>query len=80
MILLEYVGENHGLAQLKNQKDYTIRMQEFFDHHLKGEPAPEWLDKGIPRLKMDRHYRERKPLYTPQKKAEPKKANVTIQP
>ncbi len=79
VILLEYQGENHGLSQLKNRRDYTIRLMEYWDHHLKGVPAPEWLDKGIPRLEMDRHYRERKPLYTPPKKPEEKKATVTMQ-
>ncbi len=76
VILLEYQGENHGLSQLKNRRDYTLRLMEFWDHHLKGEPAPEWLEKGIPRLEMDRHYRERKPLYTPPKKADEKKVNA----
>ncbi len=76
VILLEYQGENHGLRELKNRRDYTIRLMEFWDHHLKGEPAPEWLDKGIPRLEMDRHYRERVPLYTPPKKADAKKVNA----
>ncbi len=71
VILLEYQGENHGLSQLKNRRDYTIRLMEFWDHHLKGEKAPEWIDKGIPRLEMDRHYRERKGLYTPPKVVAP---------
>ncbi|HEY7567693.1 MAG TPA: prolyl oligopeptidase family serine peptidase, partial [Gemmatimonadaceae bacterium] len=31
VLLLQYVGENHGLAQPENQKDYTIRMKEYFD-------------------------------------------------
>ncbi len=52
VIMLEYVGENHGLAKPANQKDYTIRMKEFFDHYLKGAPAPKWLTDGIPYLKM----------------------------
>lgn len=59
VVLLQYVGENHGLAQPKNMKDYTIRMREFFDHYLKGEPAPDWLKEGIPRLKMDEHLKSR---------------------
>ena len=25
-----------------------MRMQQFFDHFLKGAPAPEWMDKGVP--------------------------------
>lgn len=60
VILLEYVGENHGLAQLKNRKDYVLRLQDYWDTYLKGEKAPEWLKNGIPRLKMDEHLREQK--------------------
>jgi hypothetical protein len=26
-------GENHGLVKPANRKDYTVRMQELFDHH-----------------------------------------------
>ncbi len=46
--LFNYPGEAHGLRQRQNQRDYTIRMQEFFDHHLKGAPKPEWMAKGLP--------------------------------
>jgi dipeptidyl aminopeptidase/acylaminoacyl peptidase len=59
VVLLQYVGENHGLAQLRNQKDYTSRMREFFDHFLKGAPAPDWWLKGVPRLEMEAHLRAR---------------------
>jgi dipeptidyl aminopeptidase/acylaminoacyl peptidase len=52
-VLLTYVGENHGLARPVNQRDYAARMQQFFDHFLKGAPAPDWWVNGIPRLKMD---------------------------
>jgi dipeptidyl aminopeptidase/acylaminoacyl peptidase len=34
VVLLEYVGENHGLAQAPNQRDYARRMTEWFDHYL----------------------------------------------
>ena len=60
VILLEYVGENHGLAQWKNKRDYSQRLMEYWDAYLKGQPAPEWLKSGIPRLKMDEHLREQK--------------------
>lgn len=60
VILLEYVGENHGLAQLKNRKDYSQRLMEYWDTYLKGETAPEWLKNGIPRLKTEEHLREQK--------------------
>ncbi len=53
VILLDYVGENHGLANAVNQHDYAIRMSELFDHYLKGAPAHEWMTEGIPRLKME---------------------------
>lgn len=61
VILLQYVGENHGLQLPKNQKDYTIRMREYFDHYLKGAPAPDWLRDGVPRLRMEEHLRSRLP-------------------
>ena len=59
VILLEYPGENHGLARPANQQDYTERMKEFFDHYLKNGPAPDWLQYGIPRLKMQEHIDQR---------------------
>jgi dipeptidyl aminopeptidase/acylaminoacyl peptidase len=59
VIMLQYVGENHGLQLPKNQKDYTIRMTEYFDHFLMGKPAPEWMLNGIPRLKMEEHLKAR---------------------
>lgn len=59
VIMLEYVGENHSLRKPANQRDYTVRMKEFFDHYLKGTPAPDWMIKGVPRLKMEEHLKER---------------------
>ncbi len=59
VVLLEYPGENHGLARPANQQDYTVRMKEFFDHYLKGAPAPDWWKDGIPRLDMDKHIEDR---------------------
>jgi dipeptidyl aminopeptidase/acylaminoacyl peptidase len=52
--LFNYNGEPHGLRKKANQRDYTMRMQQFFDHHLKGAPAPEWMAKGIPYLQRDK--------------------------
>ncbi len=73
VVLLEYVGENHGLARPINQKDYAVRMQEWFDHFLQGKPAPEWLQDGVPRLRMEEHLRSRKPLLDPKAKTPEKK-------
>jgi dipeptidyl aminopeptidase/acylaminoacyl peptidase len=59
VVLLQYKGENHGLAKPANRKDYTRRMREFFDHHLMGKPAPTWLKEGVPHLSLDEHLAER---------------------
>jgi dipeptidyl aminopeptidase/acylaminoacyl peptidase len=59
VIMLQYKGENHGLAKLENRKDYAVRMMEFFDHYLKGTPAPDWLKDGVDHLKLNEHLTER---------------------
>lgn len=46
--LFDYNGEPHHINRRPNQKDYTVRLQQFFDHFLKGAPEPEWMAKGIP--------------------------------
>jgi dipeptidyl aminopeptidase/acylaminoacyl peptidase len=52
--MFSYNGEKHGLRKRINQKDYTRRLQEFFDHFLKGAPSPEWMEKGIPYLQREK--------------------------
>jgi dipeptidyl aminopeptidase/acylaminoacyl peptidase len=59
VVMLQYKGENHDLAKPANRKDYTVRMREFFDHHLMGKPAPGWLKEGVPYLKLDDHLKKR---------------------
>jgi len=54
VILLSYPGEGHGLTRFENQKDFLERMQAFFDHHLMGAPAPEWMERGVPYLDKNR--------------------------
>jgi dienelactone hydrolase len=48
--LINYNNDVHNPASRANQKDMAMRMQQFFDHHLRGMPAPEWMTKGIPYL------------------------------
>jgi dipeptidyl aminopeptidase/acylaminoacyl peptidase len=48
--LLNYNGDAHNLNKWPNRVDLSIRMKQFFDHYLKGEPMPEWMEKGIPAL------------------------------
>ena len=59
VVLLEYIGENHGLAKRANQKDYTVRMKEFFDHFLMNKPVPKWFEEGVKRLDMEDHLKTR---------------------
>ena len=77
VIMLEYVGENHGLRKQANMQDYTLRMQEFFDHYLKGKAAPTWMTDGVPRLEMEDHLKQRAAL---KKAAAPEKPKVVEKP
>jgi dipeptidyl aminopeptidase/acylaminoacyl peptidase len=47
-VFLQYRGEPHHLRTYANKLDYTIKMMEYFDHYLKGKPAPNWIIEGIP--------------------------------
>lgn len=50
--MLQYDREHHSIDQRKNKRDFTIRVGQFFDHYLKGAPAPKWMVSGVPaRLK-----------------------------
>ena len=51
VILLSYPGEPHHLARKENQKDFQQRMKQFFDHYLKGTPAPKWMTEGVPQTR-----------------------------
>lgn len=46
VVFLQYEDEPHHLKKYPNKLDYSIRMMEFFDHYLKGKPAPAWLSQG----------------------------------
>jgi dipeptidyl aminopeptidase/acylaminoacyl peptidase len=59
VVMLQYKGENHGLRKPANQKDYTVRMREFFDHYLMGKPMPKWLKDGISHLDHEEHIKEK---------------------
>jgi len=52
--MFTYNGEPHGLRRRADQKDYSVRLQQFFDHFLKGAPEPEWMTKGIPYLDREK--------------------------
>lgn len=48
VIFLQYHGEPHHLQKFPNKLDYSIKMKEYFDHYLKGYPAPDWIRYGVP--------------------------------
>ncbi len=52
--LLDYNGDGHNPRKRANQLDVDRRMQQFFAHHLKGEPAPEWMRAGVPYVQKGR--------------------------
>jgi len=62
VILLSYPDEPHHLAKEANQKDFQIRMKQFFDHYLMGKPEPEWMAKGVPFLQKGREGPDGKPI------------------
>jgi len=53
--LLVYNNEAHNLRKVKNKQDLSIRMMQFFDHFLKGEPMPVWMSDGLPRTQKARN-------------------------
>jgi dipeptidyl aminopeptidase/acylaminoacyl peptidase len=52
--LLNYNGEKHNLGNQTNARDFAVRMFQFFEHHLKGRTAPEWMVKGVPFVDRDK--------------------------
>jgi hypothetical protein len=46
-VFLQYRGEPHHPRKYANKLDYSLKMKAFFDHHLKGAPAPEWWSTGV---------------------------------
>ena len=58
VVMLQYKGENHGLRKTPNRKDYSYRMMQFFDHHLKGKDAPNWWKQGVKHLDHKEHIKD----------------------
>jgi dipeptidyl aminopeptidase/acylaminoacyl peptidase len=54
--MLNYNGEPHWPTKIANRKDFNIRMQQFFDHYLKGAPAPVWMVDGIPAIEKGEYF------------------------
>ena len=69
--LVNYNDDAHNPTKRANQLDVALRQMQFFDHHLRGMPAPEWMKRGIPFLEKGRE------LATPQKTVTEEKVSVT---
>lgn len=54
--MLQYNGEAHNIKARKNRKDITKRLQQFFDHYLKGDPMPRWMVDGISPLRKGQEF------------------------
>jgi dipeptidyl aminopeptidase/acylaminoacyl peptidase len=48
--MFTYNGEPHNLRRRADQKDYALRLQQFFNYYLKEAPEPDWMKNGIPYL------------------------------
>lgn len=54
--MLNYNNDAHNLMMRPNRKDIQVRQQQFFDHYLKGAPAPIWLSKGVPATEKGKNW------------------------
>jgi len=50
MVMLVYAGENHSVRKKENRLDYTLKINQWFDHYLVGKEASKWITDGIPYL------------------------------
>ncbi|WPQ63342.1 prolyl oligopeptidase family serine peptidase [Chitinophaga sancti] len=46
--LLQYDNEGHHVLDEENSKDYTLRINQFFDFYLKDSLPPKWMKYGVP--------------------------------
>jgi dienelactone hydrolase len=55
--LLNYNHQPHNLesSSWANRMDLSKRMSQFFDHYLKGQPIPPWMEKGVPAMEKGKN-------------------------
>jgi len=58
VVMLGYIGEDHGLRQKQNQRDYQRRILAWFGHYLKGEPAESWITEGQSFLEREKEKKQ----------------------
>jgi dipeptidyl aminopeptidase/acylaminoacyl peptidase len=52
--LINYNDDAHNPTKRANQLDVATRQLQFFNHHLRDMPAPDWMKQGIPFLQKGR--------------------------
>lgn len=52
----QYDQGGHTLGSQKDQRDFTIRYTQFFDHYLKNAPPPHWMTTSILQEKKESNY------------------------
>jgi dipeptidyl aminopeptidase/acylaminoacyl peptidase len=52
--MIVYNEQPHWPITWPNKKDWAIRLQQYFDHFLKGTPAPVWIAEGVPAIRKGR--------------------------
>ena len=48
--LLNYNDADHWPTKVRDKYDFQIRLAQYFNHFLKGEPMPIWMKEGIPAI------------------------------
>ena len=56
------------IANRAAARDFSVRMFQFFEHHLKGKTEPAWMAKGGLYLDRDKDKEAIRKLYAPAKK------------
>ena len=54
--MLNYNGDPHWVMTDEGRLDFAKRMQQFFDHYMKGDPMPVWMAKGVPAVDKGKEY------------------------
>lgn len=59
VVMLVYPGQNHSPGTESSKIDYHIRIQQWFGHWLKDEPAKKWM-KGVSYIEYEDQLKEKK--------------------
>lgn len=63
--MFNYLGQPHNLSNKAAARDFSVRMFQFFEHHLRGESAPAWMTNGVDSSERDADRQEWKKFYSP---------------